>query len=216
VRFVHLARPAQQRWEARLFALGSLCFALGALPGYAELVGATADDATYAIGSVFFTVAAFTALRLTGRWTRRGWQSAGWSDWWAAAIQFLGTLFFNVSTFAALFGDDGNVWRPDAFGSVAFLVSSVLAVHAVSIRDRLWDPTARTWRVAWVNLLGSILFGVSALGAYTAPGATEVANATADNLGTFLGALCFLAGALLMTPDPARGPGPAGTVARSG
>ena len=117
-----------------------------------------ADNATYAIGSVFFTTAAFVQLRLTGRWQPGGWRSAGWSDWWAAAVQFVGTLFFNVSTFSALFGGD-HVWRPDAIGSVAFLVASVLAVHAVTIRDRLWDPTVRTWQIAWVNLAGSIAFG---------------------------------------------------------
>ena len=83
-----------------------------------------------------------------------------------------------------------------------------LACHAVSIRDRLWDPTSRTWQVAWVNLAGSIAFGISAIGAYTAPGADEVADAALANLGTFIGALCFLAGALLMTPDPEKATAP--------
>ena len=110
-------------------------------------------------------------LRLTGRWQPGGWRSAGWSDWWAAAIQFAGTLLFNLSTFRAVFDAIADeVWRPDAFGSVAFLVASVLACHAVAIRDRLWDPTSRTWQVAWVNLAGSIAFGISAIGAYAAPG----------------------------------------------
>ena len=95
-----------------------------------------------------------------------------------------------------------KVWRPDAFGSVAFLVASVLAVHAVSIRDRLWDPESRTWQVGWLNMAGSVAFGASAIGAYTAPGADHVADAALANLGTFIGALCFLAGALLMSPRP--------------
>lgn len=116
----------------------------------------------------------------------------------------IGTLFFNLSTFSALAGGD-HVWRPDAIGSVLFLVASVLACHAVTIRDRLWDPTARTWRVAWVNLAGSVAFGMSAIGAYTAPGSDQPESVALANLGTFLGALCFLAGALLMTPRPERG-----------
>jgi hypothetical protein len=198
-----LTRFREQRWEARGFAVGSLCFALGAVPGYAALTGTTVDNATYAIGSVFFTAAAFIQWFLTGRWRSGGWRDAAWSDWWAAAIQFAGTLFFNVSTFAALLGGD-DVWRPDALGSVLFLVSSVLAVHAVTIRDRLWDPTARTWRVAWLNLAGSVAFGASAIGAYVAPGANEATNVALANLGTFVGALCFLAGALLTSPDPER------------
>lgn len=128
----------EQRREALLFAIGSVCFALGALPGYASLVGTTADNATYALGSVFFTTASFIQWRLTGRW-RPGPLAAGWSDWWSAAVQFPGTLLFNVSTFSALIGGD-HVWRPDAVGSALFLVSSVLAVHAVTIRDRLSGP----------------------------------------------------------------------------
>ena len=154
---------------------------------------------------MFFTTAAFVQLRLTGRWQPGGWRSAGWSDWWAAAVQFVGTLFFNVSTFSALIGGD-HVWRPDAIGSVAFLVASLLAVHAVTIRDRLWDPTVRNWQIAWVNLAGSIAFGISAIGAYTAPGNDQPENIAIANLGTFIGALGFLAGALMMTPDPESAP----------
>ena len=63
-----VTRLREERREALLFAIGSVCFALGALPGYASLVGTTADNATYAIGSVFFTVASFIQWRLTGRW----------------------------------------------------------------------------------------------------------------------------------------------------
>ena len=124
-----LRRLLQTRWEARLFAVGSACFALGAVPGYASLVGAMADNITYAIGSVFFTTASFVQLRLTGRWQPGGWRSAGWSDWWAAAIQFVGTLLFNLSTFRAVFDADADkVWRPDAFGCIAF--SSPASWHA--------------------------------------------------------------------------------------
>lgn len=190
--------------------MGSVCFALGAVPGYAQLAGATADDATFAVGSLFFTVAAFVQLRLTPRWSRRGWRSAGWSDWWAAAVQLAGTVLFNVSTFAALVPgltpgqDAAAVWQPDAYGSVAFLASSALAVHACTLRDRLWDPTARTWDVAWVNLAGSIAFGASAVAGYVSPASGRPADAALANLGTFAGGLCFLAGALLMTPDPER------------
>ena len=50
------------------------------MPGYASLVGAMADNITFAIGSVFFTTASFVQLRLTGRWQPGGWRSAGWSD----------------------------------------------------------------------------------------------------------------------------------------
>lgn len=185
-------------------------FALGAAPGYASLVGATADNATYAAGSVLFTAAAFVQLRLTPRWRADGWRSAAWSDWWATVVQLAGAVLFNVSTFAALIPrltpgeDSAAVWQPDAYGSTAFLISSVLAVHACTLRDHLWDPTARTWDVAWVNLAGSVAFAASAVAGYVSPNSGRPADVVVANLGTFAGALCFLAGALLMTPDPER------------
>jgi predicted membrane channel-forming protein YqfA (hemolysin III family) len=205
---LRITRPTEQRWEARWFAIGSVCFALGALPGYAQLVGGTADDATYAVGSVFFTIAALVQLLLSPRFKRGAWRSAAWSDWWAAAVQFAGTLLFNLSTFAALFHhlsaqqQNRAIWQPDAYGSAAFLVASLLAVHATTITDRLWDPTSRTWEVTWINLLGSVAFGASALAGYISPNSGDVAHAEAANVGTFLGALCFLAGALLTSPRP--------------
>ena len=77
-------------------------------------------------------------------------------------------------------------------------------MQATVVRDRLWDPTSRTWETAWLNLLGSVAFGISAIASYVVPSSGEVVNAALVNLGTFLGAVCFFAGALLMTPDPGR------------
>ncbi len=46
-------------WMGVLFAIGSICFALGSFPPYATAVGATPDNITYFIGSIFFTTASF-------------------------------------------------------------------------------------------------------------------------------------------------------------
>jgi drug/metabolite transporter (DMT)-like permease len=200
-------RITRLRRESLGFAIGSLCFALGALPGYGRLVDAEADNVTYFVGSLFFTAAAFVQLRLSGRWRAGAWRSReDWDDWWSAAIQFVGTLCFNVSTAAALFAHlteeqaSHHVWRPDAVGSVCFLVSSALAVVATTHRDRLWDPDARNWWSTWLNMGGSIAFGVSAVAAYVVPTSGEVLDAELVNLGTFAGALCFLTAALLARP----------------
>ena len=52
-------------------------------------------------------------------------------DWWATAVQFVGTLFFNISTFAAVRGStmsiahqNHRIWMPDVLGSICFLVAS--------------------------------------------------------------------------------------------
>ena len=52
-----------------LFMIGSACFALGALPGYLDAVGVTADGVTFFVGSLFFTSAGlgqFLQARGTG------------------------------------------------------------------------------------------------------------------------------------------------------
>ena len=192
------------RREAWGFAVGSIFFLVGAVPLYAAWAGLVVLGVTFFVGSLFFTAAGFIQLSLSGRHPpRRGTNDADRWDWWSATIQFIGTLFFNVSTAAALvaaIADPtrlGAGWRPDAFGSVAFLVSSVLAVVATKDRGRLWDRDARSWHGTWLNLLGSIAFGVSAVGAYVVPETGDLVSMFWANLGTLIGALCFLIGALL-------------------
>ena len=46
-------------WIGVLFMIGSVCFAVGALPGYVDWVGTDADAITFFVGSIFFTTAAF-------------------------------------------------------------------------------------------------------------------------------------------------------------
>jgi len=196
------------RREMRGFAIGSLLFALGATPGYLGLVGVTADNITYFLGSIFFTIAGFTQLRLTGRWQRGGWSdSDAWDDWWSAAIQFIGTLAFNVSTFFAIAGNidpetfKNLVWRPDFVGSICFIVASVLAVRATTHRESLWDPEARNWWSTWLNMGGSVAFMISAIFAWSNPSTGEALNTDLVNLGTFVGAVGFFAAAVLLRPE---------------
>ena len=132
-------------WMGVLFAIGSICFALGSFPPYATAVGATPDNITYFIGSIFFTTASFLQyVEVASTPTdlaephRNGFGSLlrirhRRIDWWAAGIQLLGTLWFNRTTLSALLvglgasPDHHPIWRPDALGSICFLVSSWLA-----------------------------------------------------------------------------------------
>ncbi|WP_431221028.1 hypothetical protein [Leifsonia xyli] len=197
-------RAIRIRREAWGFAIGSLFFLVGAIPSYQEAVGDVWVNITFFVGALFFTAAAFIQLALSGRRPpRRGGNRPDRYDWWAAAVQFVGTLFFNVSTTDALIvslnsgARVGDGWRPDAFGSICFLVSSGLAVVATVDRDRLWDPQARTWHGTWLNLVGSVFFGASAIGAYTIPETGDPVSLLWANLGTLLGAVCFLVAAVL-------------------
>lgn len=206
---------------AWLFLVGAACFVLGSVPAYLNAVGGWVDGVTYVIGSVFFTSASFCQLvqvqspdttvvdevsqHRPVRAKVRGWLPHD-RMWLAAAAQFPGTLFFNISTVAALTHNasaadaDRYVWRPDLFGSVLFLVSSAFAVLAVSTRFLSVQPGSLPWRIAWLNMVGSVLFMASALTSHVVPTTDEVVGARVAVGGTFLGALCFLLGAALMFP----------------
>lgn len=206
------ATDRRLRREAWGFAIGSVLFFVGAVPYYAEWAGPVVVGATFFVGSLFFTAAGFIQLGLSGRRPlRRGTNRPDRFDWWSAAIQFAGTLFFNVSTWQALAAairdpsELGAGWRPDAFGSVAFLVSSALAVVATKDRGQLWDRDARSWHGTGLNLLGSIAFGVSAVGAYVLPSSDDLVSLFWANLGTLIGALCFFVAALLSRRTVLRG-----------
>jgi hypothetical protein len=220
------APRARGWWIAVLFAVGSLLFALGALPGYASAVGARWDAATFFTGSLFFTAAGFLTYREA---VDAGPQAPGGArrrffvyqphriDWWATAVQLAGTLFFNISTGNALRADltaqaaHQHVWRPDAFGSVAFLAASALAWFEACHGWTAWRPRSWSWWITLANLTGSIAFGVSAVAGYINPDTGQLHNAERSNLGTLIGAVCFLIGALLLLPERTEQPSPAVT-----
>ncbi len=215
-------RPARLNAAiAWLFMVGSACFVAGSVQAYAEAVGTWLDGITYFVGSIFFTAASFCQLvqsqspAMTGvdevaqnvpaTVRLRGWLPHD-RGWLAAATQFPGTLFFNISTFAALASNaiaseaDKSVWRPDLFGSVLFLVASAYGILAVSGRFLRWDPSSLPWQISWVNMLGSVLFMASALASYVLPATDEVLDVRVSVVGTLLGAVCFFVGAALMLP----------------
>jgi hypothetical protein len=206
-------------WIGILFMVGSLCFAIGSLPGYVGWVGTVADNVTFFVGSIFFTAAAalqyLEAVNADPAGVPDGLLRSvrffAWEprriDWCATSVQLVGTLFFNVSTLAALSTSLGaaqasqHVWRPDALGSLCFLVASQLAFAEVGHRWISWRPRVRSWWIAALNLAGSIAFGVSAVAAYVVPESGEPRNAELVNLGTFAGALGFFIGAYLLLPE---------------
>lgn len=182
--------------QCLLFAIGSTLFALATVPGFAAAAGAGAANGLCFAGSFFFTSAAWVQLVRS--------RSGSRAEWLSAATQFMGTLLFNVSTGAAVWAHAVTeqrhlVWAPDATGSVAFLVSGALGIAAVTATAGRFAPRSREWQAQWVNMVGCVAFGASALGAFITPaGVTE--DALLANTGTFLGALCFLAAALLVLP----------------
>ncbi|MFC6326040.1 hypothetical protein ACFQZV_13175 [Microbacterium koreense] len=204
VRYVRRLRRSS--WA---FGLGALLFVVGAVMSLLGGFSAVHINITYVIGAVVFTAGAFIQLDLSGRHPpTHATNLADRADWWSAAVQLFGTLFFNVSTALALGVALGGVpgsengWRPDALGSLAFLLSSALAAVATTQRTHLWDPLARTWRSMWLNALGSVAFAVSAALAFPASflgshAFHEPFASTASAIGTAIGGAAFFFSAIL-------------------
>jgi hypothetical protein len=194
------------------------------MPVYATHVDPGIDGVTFFVGSLFFTSAALlqhiqtvTADRGVGGAVARRTSvvrllcEPGRIDWWATGIQLVGTLWFNITTYAALNEsldyeqEIVRVWAPDALGSICFLVASYLALAEVTHGVRLWDPADTGWRISALNMVGSIFFGISAVSSFILPGTGNELSVEATNLFTFLGAACFLRGAGLLLPEAAAG-----------
>jgi hypothetical protein len=221
-RFARLGAARQNRWIGVLFMIGSFLFALGSAPLIGKVLSPDAIGITFFAGSVFFTSAALLQYlqavgaggpgdlwrtRLPGR--RLFALEPRRIDWWATGIQLLGTVFFNITTFAALNDaldtrqSELRVWAPDALGSVCFLVASYLALAEASHAYLAWRPADRAWQISALNMLGSVFFGISAVTSFIVPSTGSEWNIVATDAFTFLGAVCFFAGAWLLLPESA-------------
>ncbi len=208
-------------WIAVLFIVGSACFLVGPLPFFLDAVGAQADARVFFVGSLFFTSAAAlqwletlnadpgpaSTSRGSVRWV--AWEPRR-IDWWSSGIQLVGTVFFNATTWRALStavdapSYDQVVWRPDADGSVCFLVSGYLAYVEVSGGWLRLVPRSLAGALVAVNRFGCIAFAVSAVAAYVLPSTGDVVAVTLANAATSVGALAFLVGSVLLLPEGSR------------
>ncbi|HVQ88785.1 MAG TPA: hypothetical protein VMT88_11465 [Actinomycetes bacterium] len=206
-------------WMAWLFVIGSACFAVGVPLSLRDSADPVVAAVVFFVGSIFFTAAssiqmwlAHDTLSPSSSTNGLGAKLRALFDvrnpaWTSAVVQWFGTLFFNVTTFRSVLDavDAGSVsnnlvWFPDAFGSVLFLVSSAIACMPEVRAHRHGHARDRSWVIVMLNMLGSVFFGLSAVGAYTLPTDDELVNVSWANGGTLLGALCFLVGAWLVAP----------------
>lgn len=212
-------------WIACGFAIGAFLFIAGSVlslwPNLAQILFLSGSQVgvVYFAGSIFFTGAAYlqlfqaanAGLRMPDcpppdRMVWLGWQP-GNIGWLSSALQFPGTLLFNVNTFMAM-GIPGNslrqdltIWAPDIFGSVLFLLSGYLTFIEVCHRYWAWRWRDLFWWVGSVNLLGCIAFMVSAIYAFVPSGAVGPAHPALSIGWTLVGAIGFLAGACLLLAE---------------
>jgi len=210
-------KPGDLGWRiAALFMVGSFLFALGSFPPYSQLVDGRVVGITYVVGSVFFTSGGYSLFYQVintdqdGESASRPRRFWAWQTdvtaWWAAFIQLIGTLLFNANTIDAMFEtftteqENRLVWAPDFFGCIAFLVASHLFWLGVCHRwwcTRTDDPD---WWGSLLNYVGSVFFMASAIASFTLETTGETINITIVNVGTFVGAVCFLVGSYVTLP----------------
>lgn len=208
-------------WVAIAFMLGASGFILGCLAVQWPML--LPDQLTrprgvtwiFIAGAVFFTLAALLQWIQSMQHGLESDASAPLSfrllrstdlGYWACLIQFAGTLFFNVNTVDALFvglspnEQDVFIWTPNLAGSICFLLASQLAVMEYAHGWFRWAPREVSWWIVYINLLGSVLFGVSVGGSFVmADGDLLAANIA--NLSTLAGAVCFFFAAYLLVPE---------------
>ncbi len=200
------------------FVFGGSLFALGALFAEVGVGSLSTVNVTYLVGGCFFTLGGYVSILLAGN--VEGDEDMRWwaflprrRDWLSAFVLFVGTLFFGLSLVAAFAQgltprqSNGWIWLPDITGCVCFLVSGHLAMLDVGDgRVRILAPLVGWWVVA-VNQIGSVLFFLAGLAAFTRPATSSAVNAGLVNWGTFAGALCFAIGGVIQafdTPTPRR------------
>ena len=208
-------------WIAIAFMIGASGFMLGCLavqwPLHLpdQLTRPRAVTWIFITGAIFFTLAAFLQWiqsmknglepDASGALTFRFLRTLD-LGYWACLIQFAGTLFFNLNTLDALLiglspiEQDVFIWTPNLAGSLCFLLASQLAAMEYAHGWFRWAPGEISWWIVYINLLGSILFGVSVGGSFVMADG-DAAAASMANLTTLAGAVCFFVAAYLLIPE---------------
>ena len=203
------------------FTIGGSLFSLGAYFAQQDVGSLTTVNVTYLVGGFFFSLGGYVSIVLAVNTT--GGRSMRWwgflprqRGWLSAAVLFVGTLLFAVSLVAAFAEgltprqSNGWIWFPDMAGCVCFLVSGHLAQLEVGDGHVRLLPRDLDWWVVSVNQVGSVLFFLAGLAAFTRPATSAVVDAGLVNWGTFAGAACFALGGLLQVFDK---PAPVGDAA---
>jgi len=210
-------------WIGLLFMIGAFHFIVGSLMVLAGSTYAYGIDLIYFVGSLFFTVAAYSAYSqainapdqvdsLGNPLPRHKRSIVAWQPkrlaFWATFPLLLGTLAFNASTFASFFdvhwlGYDILVWVPDYVGCILFMISGTAAVFELC--HRFWCLSSRSlsWWIVFLNFIGCVAFMISAFAAFVRPNPIFDNLATVATITTLFGAVCFFVSAYLSWPEMA-------------
>jgi len=205
---------------ASLFMLGGILSLLPALAARLSLEASSLNIIFFA-GSIPFTTAAYLQLFQSANATPEGNREPspgasrawfGWRpgdiNWLSCALQFLGTLMFNINTYDAMLPQlnwaqqNLAIWAPDMVGSALFLSSAYLCFVECWRSPGPWQPGKLVWWICIMNLLGCIAFMLSAVFALMPEAGQAEAALSISLLATIVGAGGFLSVGLLMLPEP--------------
>lgn len=202
---------------AILFMIGAFCFIAASVMSLEGLYSEFMINSTYFIGSLFFTSAAYgqylEAINadITNEshidTTKREWiwfafraKNLGYLS---SLTQLIGTLFFNINTFASFytsltpFATDIIVWIPNLLGSILFLIASFFAWLEIYRDKDIKALRSSSWWIVWSNNFGSIFFQISAIASFVCRDAQAI-NGTMALQYTLFGGICFFIGAFLL------------------
>ena len=180
------------------FFLGGSLFAVGAFLAELGTTSLVTVNVTYLVGGFFFSLGGYVSILLAPGHARA---------WRSAVVLFAGTLLFAVSLVAAFAEgltprqSNGWIWLPDILGCVCFLVSGHLAMLDVGAGRVRIRPHLLGWWVVAVNQVGSVLFFLAGLAAFTRPATSREVDVALVNWGTFAGAVCFAIGGIIQAFD---------------
>jgi hypothetical protein len=212
-------RLRRLNWVAAgAFTVGGSLFALGAVVAQLGSGDATTAASIYFAGGLLFNIGGYASwlgavnvprsVGVDGALATERWR--WWSyephriDWLSTFVLFVGTLAFGISLVHSflhgLTTQEVNrmIWAPEVTGCVLFLISGHLAMTEICHRFR---PCMRRrdlgWSIVAINQIGSILFMISALAAFTRQATGSEVNVDIANWGTLTGALCFAIGGVM-------------------
>jgi hypothetical protein len=216
------------RVAAGAFTVGGSLFALGAVVAQLGSGSPTTAASLYFAGGIFFSTGGYASLlgainapRSVGAGGVPAADSWRWwsyeprrIDWLSTFLLFAGTLAFGISLVSAFLKglttqqENRLIWSPEMIGCILFLVSGHFAMTEICHRFR---PCLRRrdlgWAIVAINQIGSTLFMISALAAFTRPVTGSAVNVDVSNWGTLTGALCFAIGGVMQAFDmPPRRP----------
>ena len=134
-------------------------------------------------------------------------------SWLSAIVLFVGTLFFFVSLVAAFAEDltprqsNGWIWLPDI--TRLRLLPRLRAPGPARRLPRHGSGAAHLvgWWIVAVNQLGSVLFFLAGVAAFTRPATSERHRHRPRQLGDVRRGVCFVVGGVMQafdTPTPTR------------